>query len=317
MPDIWSAVTADRYFGWLVALIHIVIIMAGGFILTLIVKRLLRGVRSYAIGLMVRRGDVLNVEMEKRATTIVKVIRQPLIILIWVAVILTVMAELKLPIEPTLAGAGLGIGAVGVAIGLGAQTLIKDILGGLFVLLENQIRVSDVASINGVSGLVEEINLRTTVLRGENGAVYVFPNGSIQTLANLTREYAFFVFEVALDFGQEPEPVLKIMREVAADMRSDPAFASFILADLELMGMDRLSGGSFSLKARIKTVPMKQWMIGREINHRLRAGLSKANIHLPVQTAVVRLDPSPGFSPEAMKEAVRAAMQEIAREKAV
>jgi len=317
MPDIWNAVTADRYYAWLVGLIHIVIIVAGGLILSSLVKRLLRHVKSYAIALMVRRGDALNVEMEKRATTLVKVIKRPLIVLIWVAVVLTIMAELKLPIEPTLAGAGLGIGAVGVAIGLGAQTLIRDMLGGFFVILENQIRVNDVAVINGTAGLVEEINLRTTVLRGENGAVHIFPNGSIQTLANLTREYAFFVFEVALDFGQEPEPALKIMREVAAEMRSDPAFAPFILADLELLGMDRLSGGSFSLKGRMKTVPMKQWMVGREMNHRLRARLSKEGLQPSVQTAVVHLDPPPVFSQEAMNAAVRAAMQEIAREKPV
>jgi moderate conductance mechanosensitive channel len=317
MPDIWSAITADRYYAWFVGAIHVVIIIAGGLTLSFLVKRVLRRVRSYAIALMVRRGDALNLEMDKRATTIVKVIQRPLVLLIWVAVVLTIMAELKLPIEPTLAGAGLGIGAVGVAIGLGAQTLIRDMLGGFFVLLENQIRVNDVAVINGTSGLVEEINLRTTVLRGENGAVHIFPNGSIQSLANLTREYAFFVFEIALDFGQEPEPALNIMREVAAEMRTDPPFAAFILADLELLGMDRLSGGSFSLKGRIKTVPMKQWMIGREMNHRLRARLSKADLRMPVQTAVVRLDPAPAFSPEAMKEAVRAAMQEIAREKAV
>jgi small conductance mechanosensitive channel len=316
MPDIWSAITADRYYAWFVGLIHIVIIMAGGLILSFFVKRLLRGLRSYSIALMVRRGDAVNFELEKRATTIVKVIRTPLLLVIWVAVVLTIMAELKLPIEPTLAGAGLGFGAVGVAIGLGAQTLIKDILAGLFVLLENQIRVNDVAVINGTAGLVEEVKLRTTVLRGENGAVHVFSNGSIQSLSNLTREYAFFVFEVALDFGQEPEPALTVMREVAHDMRSDPTYGPVILDDLELLGMDRLSGGSFSLKGRIKTIPMKQWMVGREMNHRLRARLSKEGLQPSVQTAIIHLDP-PVFSPETMKAAVRAAMQEIAQEKAV
>jgi small conductance mechanosensitive channel len=317
MPNFWSALTADRYFEWFVGLIHIVIIIAGGLVLTFLLRRLLRGVRSYAIALMVRGGDPVNLELEKRATTIVKVIRQPLMVLIWVAVVLTIMAELKLPIEPTLAGAGLGIGAVGVAIGLGAQTLIKDILGGLFVLLENQIRVNDVAVINGTGGLVEEINLRTTVLRGENGAVHVFSNGSIQTLSNLTRGYAFFVLEVALDFGQEPEPVLEIMRAVAAEMRGDPRFAAVILDDLEVMGMDRMSGGSFTLKARIKTIPMNQWMVGREMNHRLRERLNKAAVRLPVQSSVVRLDPPPAFSHDDIKAAIRTALQELAGEKAV
>ncbi len=317
MPNLWNALTADRYFAWFVGAIHVVIIIAGGYVLSMLVKRLLRAVRSYAIGLMVRRGDVVDFELEKRATTIVKVIRQPLIVLIWVAVVLTILAELKLPIGPVLAGAGLGFGAVGVAIGLGAQSLIKDVLGGLFLLMENQIRVNDVAVINGTGGLVEEINLRTTVLRSENGAVHVFPNGSIQSLSNLTREFAFYVFEVALDFGQDPEAVLAIMRAVANDMRSDPAYAPFILNDLDVMGVDRMAGSSITLKARIKTVAMKQWMVGREMNRRLRARFDAEHVHLPVQTAVVRLEANGALSGDAFQAAVRSAMESIAREKAV
>jgi small conductance mechanosensitive channel len=318
MPNIWNVLTADRYFSWLVAAIHILIVIAGGFVLTLLVQRLLRGIRNYAISLMVRRGDTINIELEKRANTIVKVIRQPLILLIWVAVIITILEELNVRIEPVLAGAGLGLGAVGVAIGLGAQTLIKDILGGLFLLMENQIRVNDVAVINGTGGLVEEINLRTTVLRGENGAVHVFSNGSIQSLSNLTREFAFYVFEIPLAFGADPEPVLETMRAVTEEMRHDPAYAPFILADLDVMGVDRLSDAGTTVKARIKTVAMKQWSVGREMNRRLRARFQADQIKFPLTTRVVRLDPPPGvFTREDMKAAVRAALDDVAREKAV
>ena len=208
MPNLWQAITAERYFSWILSAIRVLIVFGCGYLLTVLTKRLLRAVRKYAVALMVRRGDVLDMELEKRAATIVTVIRRPLLLLIWVAVTITILEEMRLPIGPLLAGAGVGFGAVGVAIGLGAQGLIKDVIGGLFLLMENQIRVNDVAVINGTGGLVEEMNLRTTVLRAENGAVHIFPNGSIQSLSNLTREYSYYVFELPVRYAEDPDRVL-------------------------------------------------------------------------------------------------------------
>ncbi len=291
MPNIWNALTPERYLSWVTTAIHILIVVAGGYLLSVLVGRLLRAVRAHAITLMVRRGDMVDFELEKRATTIVKVIRRPLMVLIWVAVVLTVLQVIKLPVGPALAGAGLGLGAVGVAIGLGAQSLIKDLLGGLFLLMENQIRVNDVAVINGTGGLVEEINLRTTVLRSDNGAVHIFPNGSIQSLSNLTREYSFYVFEIALDYAQDPDAVLETMRQVASEMRTDPAYGPYIQADLDVLGVDRMGDSSVTVKARIKTVPIKQWLVGREMNRRLRTRFLAENVRRPGSTTIVRFDP--------------------------
>ena len=294
MPNIWKALTPERYMSWLVAATHIVIIIAGGYLLSVLLKRLLRAVRKYAVNLMVRRGDMVNVELEKRATTIVNVIRRPLTVLIWVAVAITVLQEMRIPIGPVLAGAGVGFGAVGVAVGLGAQGLIKDVIGGLFLLMENQIRVNDVAVINGTGGLVEEINLRTTVLRGENGAVHIFPNGSIQSLANLTREFSYYVFEISIAYTEDPDAVLETMRQVAVELRADPAYGPSILDDLDVMGLDRLGDSSVTVKARIKTLPIKQWWVGREMNRRLRIRFQAENVKLPSPTTTVRFEPPLG-----------------------
>lgn len=316
MPNIWNALTPERYMSWMVGAIHILIIIAGGYLLSVLVKRLLRAVRRYAVNLMARRGDMVNVELEKRATTIVNVIRRPLTLLIWAAVVVTVLQEMNLPIGPVLAGAGFGFGAVGVAVGLGAQSLIKDMIGGLFLLMENQIRVNDVAVINGTGGLVEEINLRTTILRGENGAVHIFPNGSIQSLSNLTREFSFYVFEISLAYAEDPDAVLETMRHVAAELRADPAYGPSILDDLDVMGLDRMGDSSVTVKARIKTLPIKQWWVGREMNRRLRTRFQAENVRMPSPTTIVRFEPplTGPFGRAELKLAVREALAEISGE---
>ncbi len=312
MPNFWNSIPVERYVSWGLTGIHVLVIIAFGYIFTLILKRFLRALRDYAVTLMVRRGDVFDVEIQKRATTIVNVIRKPLMLLIWAGVVITAMRETGVHIEPLLAGAGIGFGAIGVAVGLGAQTLIKDIIGGLLLLMENQIRVNDVAVINGTGGLVEEINLRTTVLRSEDGAVHVFPNGSIQTLSNLTREFSYYVWSLSLPYSEDPERVLGAMREIVGELRADPAYSAVILDNLDVMGVDKLTDSAVTIKARIKTAPIKQWMVGREVNRRLRVRIESDRIQTPLTTTVVRFeDGLPGqISPEDLKRAVREALLE-------
>ena len=292
MSDIWNSISTDRYVSWVLGGARILFLIGVGYLLTVLTKRLLRAVRNYAVGLMLRRGDELDSELEKRATTIVTVIRRPLMLIIWAAILLTILRELNIEIGPLLAGLGLGVGAVGVAVGLGAQPLIKDMIGGVFLLMENQIRVHDVAVINGTSGSVEEINLRTTVLRSENGAVHVFPNGSIQSLSNLTRDFSYFVLTVDIDIAEEPERAIAAIREVASELRSNQEYGAVILDNLDVYGVDRLGNGSTTVKARLKTLPMKQWWVGREFNRRLRLRIQADQIRWATPTNVIRLDPS-------------------------
>ncbi len=305
--------SVNGYLPYVLSGARVLFIIGLGYVLSIVLRRLIGALRSYSVRVMVRKGQALDFEVEKRATTVANVISRPLMTLLWAAVILMSLEELGFKIEALLAGAGISAGIIGVAVGFGAQNLIKDVIGGLFLLVENQIRVNDVAVINGTGGLVEEINLRTTVLRSENGAVHIFPNGSIQTLSNLTREFSYYVFEIAVAFDQDTDRVIAILTEIAAQLRLDPAFGPAILADLDVMGVDRLGPNGVTIKARIKTLPQKQWMIGREMNRRIRMKFQSENIEIPSATAIVRLvEPALMFSPN--RDELKAAIREVLSE---
>jgi len=153
---------AERWIPWIYRGVRVVLILAGAWLLTFMARRLLRRLRSYAMRTMHRHGAASDTELEKRAATIMTVLAKLAAFLIWMVAVVMALNELTFNIQPLLAG----LGVAGLALGLGAQALIKDWLGGLLVLLEDQIRIGDAVTINGISGTVEEINLRTTVLRG-------------------------------------------------------------------------------------------------------------------------------------------------------
>jgi small conductance mechanosensitive channel len=227
--------------------------------------------------MMDRRGSATNLDMEKRAATIISVLGKLVSAAIWMVAAVMALTELTFNIQPLLAG----LGVAGLALGLGAQSLIKDWLGGLFMLLEDQVRIGDGVSINGVSGAVEEINLRTTVLRLENGAVHIIPNGGITQLTNFTREYAYYVFESTLAHGADVDKALEILRESGAEVSSEAEFEKVILAPFEVMGVDRLTDKGPLIRARIKTMPGKQAMVGRELNRRFKEKVVAAGLPFP------------------------------------
>lgn len=285
----------DEFLPLIIGLIRFGVILAVGYLLHRLINRGLRALRSNAVHLMENKGQAHDLEMEKRANTVVTVVRRPALVLLWTIVVLTGLEEAGFHVGALLAGAGVSAGIVGVAVGFGAQTLIKDMIAGIFMLLENQIRVNDVAVINGTGGLVEEINLRTTVLRSENGAVHIFPNGSIQTLSNLTREFAYHVVEIALPFEQDTDRVVALLVELGGGLREDEAFRPAILDAIEVMGVDRLAASGVVLKARIKTLPQRQWYVGRELNRRIRSRLAAEGIALASTVNVLKLEGGEGL----------------------
>ena len=209
MPTRSQLLKLDYYAPFLSNALRIVVILVFAFLATRAIVRMMRALRGYVVKMMLKSGGGNEFELEKRAETIENLAGKALFILIWTIAGLMVLKEMNFDVGPLLAGAGVA----GVAIGFGAQNIIKDVLGGLFLMMENQIRVNDVAVINGKTGLVEEINLRTTVLRGEDGAVHIFPNGVIQGLSNLTREYSYYVFNLSVAYTEDIDRVVSILKE--------------------------------------------------------------------------------------------------------
>lgn len=270
-------VRAESWIPWIFRGVRVVLILGGAWLLTFIARRLLRRLRGYAMRTMKSHGHAPEIELEKRAATIMAVLAKLASFAIWMVALVMALNELTFNIQPLLAG----IGVAGLALGLGAQTLIKDWLGGLLVLLEDQIRIGDAVTINGISGVVEEINLRTTVLRGENGAVHIIANGLINTLSNMTREYAYYVFEATLAHGANVDRALQIMSATGAELAEDPAYKEMILAPIEVMGLDRLAERGVVVRARIKTLPSRQALVGREFNRLVNARLAAEGIAFP------------------------------------
>jgi small-conductance mechanosensitive channel len=217
------------------------------------------------------------IERAKRAQTLGSLIQNTVYTLVSTIAALMILRELAVDITPILTGAGI----VGLAVGFGAQSLVKDIISGFFLILENQVRVGDVANIDGTGGLVERITLRTIILRDETGTVHVIPNGSIQRLSNLTKDFSFYVTSVSVAYREDTDRVAKVLVGVAESMLEDPAFAPFMLGPLEVLGVDRFSESSVDIKVRLKTVPIKQWVVGREFLRRLKQAFDREGIEIP------------------------------------
>lgn len=216
-------------------------------------------------------------ERRKRAQTLGATFQRFLSILIWSVAALMVLRELDVDITPVLTGAGI----VGLAIGFGAQSLVKDMIAGVFLIAENQIRIGDVAEINGIGGAVEEINLRTVVLRDFEGVVHTIANGEIRTLANRTKDFAFYVIDIGVGYDDDTDRIVEAVREAAATLLSEPAFASSIMEPLEVIGVDAFKASEITLRFRIKTLPLKQWEVGRELRRRIKKTFDAKGIRIP------------------------------------
>jgi len=217
-------------------------------------------------------------EQAKRARTLGDMVRNAVRAFVIVTAGVMILGELGINTAPLLASAGI----VGLAIGFGAQTLVKDVISGFFIILENQVRVGDVAEINGTGGLVEAITLRTLVLRDVRGAVHVFPCGSVNSLANLTKDYSYAVLDVQVDYQHDTDHALSAIRAAAEAVRLDPAFASFVLAPLEVMGIENLTDTGVKLRVRMKTLPQRQWDVARELRRRVKKTFDEQGIQIPV-----------------------------------
>jgi small-conductance mechanosensitive channel len=212
-----------------------------------------------------------------RVRTLLPLVRNALMVVLVVFTTLIVLSELGVNIAPLLAGAGV----IGLAIGFGAQTLVRDVITGLFILFEDTIRVGDVVSVSGKSGTVEAINIRGIRLRDAAGNVISIPFGSVGDVTNMTRDFAFASFDIPIEIGRDLSTAKATLATIDTDLRADPVISTWLLGPLTVLGIDRFEGGLFFLRAQIKTVPGKQWAISREVNLRLQAGFIDKGVWVP------------------------------------
>ena len=195
----------------------------------------------------------------------------------WLTAFLVILREIGVEIGPIIAGAGI----VGLAVGFGAQNLVRDFISGFFITMENQVRVGDVAQINGTGGLVEKINFRTIVLRDLSGVVHIFPNGTINTLSNMTKEWSAYIFDIGVAYKENTDKVVEILKAVVDEMMNDKDYGKLILEKPEIFGVDKFGDSSVVIKGRIKTMPIRQWYVGREFLRRVKLAFDEKNIEIP------------------------------------
>ena len=228
--------------------------------------------------------EVIPESATKRIRTLMSVLWTIVVGLVWFVVVLMTLGQIGVNVTPVLAGAGI----VGLAIGFGAQNLVKDLVSGFFLILENQVRVGDVAIINGTGGLVEAISFRTIVLRDEAAVIHVFPNGSINTLANMTKDWSAYVISVNVAYKEDPDRVSDVMRRVAEEMYAEPKYRSAMLEPIEIFGVDGFTELAVTIKARLKTQPLQQFAIGREYRRRLKKAFDAEGIEMPLSQRAAR-----------------------------
>jgi moderate conductance mechanosensitive channel len=255
----------------------ILLILALAFIVLRVIRFVLKRMRTVIVSRIQRRGGDSGLEDEKRVETLLGILSSTLLMAVWAMVIMLLLNRVGIDIAPLIAGAGIA----GLAIGFGAQELVRDVISGFFMLLEDHIRTGDVAIVDGTAGLVESIGLRTTTLRDLSGVVHVFQNGKINTLSNMTKEWSAMLFDVGVAYKEDTDKVVATMHEVAEDLRNDPKYAINILAPLEMFGVDKFDASAVVIRARIKTKPIKQWEIGREYRRRLKKAFDAKGIEIP------------------------------------
>ncbi len=264
----WSTIITTSF--------RMVIIFIVAWVTTWLLKSALQRFELRLVGKATARGES-SLESRKRIETIVRLLKQAGLLAIWITFFLIILREIGVEVGPLLASAGI----VGLAIGFGAQNLVRDVISGFFIILENQIRVGDVAVINGTGGLVEAINFRTTVLRDLAGIVHFFPNGTITTLSNMTTEWSAYVFDIGVAYKENTDEVTKVIREVADSMMADEDMKHLIIEPPEIFGVDKLDNSAVIIKGRIKTLPIQQWTVGREFLRRIKLSFDEKNIEIP------------------------------------
>ncbi|MGP1679744.1 MAG: mechanosensitive ion channel family protein [Burkholderiales bacterium] len=255
----------------IITLLRVVLIAVAAWIVLGVTQHLIRLFRERITRRMEDREQV------KRAETLGRVFRYIAAVVVLVFAVTLILSELGIAVAPILGAAGV----IGLAVGFGAQSLVKDYFAGFFILLENQMRQGDVVDIAGKAGLVEEITLRYVRLRDYDGNVHFVSNGLITTVTNMSRGYAQSVVDVGVAYREDTDEAVGVMREIGAQMRADPAFGPKILDELEIAGVDKWADSAVILRCRFKVQPLEQWNVRREFLRRLKKAFDARGIEIP------------------------------------
>lgn len=216
-------------------------------------------------------------EAKKRAHTLGNILRHAFLIVLTFVAVLMILGELGIQLGPLLATAGIGA----LAIGFGAQSLVKDVIGGFFIILENQYRIGDVIEVAGVSGLVESVSLRKTVLRDLQGKVHTIPNGEIKVVSNLSKEWSRSVLDLGISYGEDIDQMIELLTQIGKELESEEPFKSAILEPFQILGVEKFDESQMVIRMMVKTAPLKQWDVGRELRRRIKTRFDEKGIQLP------------------------------------
>jgi moderate conductance mechanosensitive channel len=206
-----------------------------------------------------------DLEWQRRAATLGGILANMVSVSVGFVAVLMLLREMAIDIVPILTGAGIA----GLAIGFGAQNLVRDVISGFFLILEDQVRVGDLARINGVGGTVEQVNLRTIVLRDGDGAVQVFPNGTITALANLSKQYSYAIVDVRVAYTENIDRVVGTLRDIGESMQRDAVWGALVMGSLQIAAVESIEGGLSTIRARFKALPLNQGKVANELRRRI------------------------------------------------
>ena len=275
--DFWAKLLSSTT-DWVIKELPGIIIMV---IALLIILRVARFSISRLKKALIRKAEkdetVDESEAEKRIDTLTGILLGAVRIGLYTVFCIMLLGKFGIDIGPLLASAGI----LGLAVGFGAQELVRDYISGFFILLEDQLRAGDVAVINGTGGLVENIGLRTISLRDFSGTVHIFQNGKISSLSNMTKDWSAMVFDIGVAYKENVDQVMEIMKQVGDELQNDEKFGPDIIEPIEVFGLDSFGDSALVIKARLKTKPIQQWTIGREYRRRLKIAFDAQNIEIP------------------------------------
>ncbi|HUF45687.1 MAG TPA: mechanosensitive ion channel domain-containing protein, partial [Aestuariivirgaceae bacterium] len=224
-----------------------------------------------------RDSDGTTVERSARIRTLLPLLRNAFLVFLIGVVALTVMSELGVNIGPLLAGAGI----IGLAIGFGSQALVRDIITGLFILIEDTISVGEVVTVGAHTGIVEAMSIRVVRLRDLSGAVHTVPWSDVTSVINLTKDFSYYPMEIGVAYREDVDMVIEALKQIGAELQSDPRYSSDMLEPIDVLGVDSFGDNAVVIKARLKTYPLKQWAVGREFNRRMKRRFDELGIEIP------------------------------------